>query len=71
MTVMSFMITKLRRKKVSSKKKAINSRKVPRTKQISEIRRIPAPIPETVDLKIRSKLWVYYFGHYKKVRYRT
>ena len=44
-------LTKLRRKKVSSRKNAINIKKVPRMKQTSEIRRIPAPTPETVDLK--------------------
>ena len=52
----SISITKFRRKKVSSRKKAINSRNVPRTKQISEILRIPAPIPETVDLEIWVKI---------------
>ena len=39
---------------MSSKKNAINIKKVPRMKQISEILRIPAPTPETVDLKTRN-----------------
>lgn len=42
----------------SSRKKATNMRKVPMTKQISEKRRIPAPTPDTVELKRSDKVAV-------------
>ena len=51
-------LTKLRRKNVSSKKNATSIRKVPITKQISEILRIPAPTPETVDLLNKIKEYI-------------